>query len=147
MTRAVVLLSGGLDSATVLAIARHQKRTVHALSLTYGQRHEIELAAARRVAAAIGVEEHIVYTIDLRAFGGSALTGDIDVPRAGAVPIEVIGEQYWWRVKYPEERGQPEFATASRRLPCTFRRSASRSPASSPASARCRAARSPSWRF
>jgi 7-cyano-7-deazaguanine synthase len=81
VSRAVVLLSGGLDSATVLAIARSEGRRLHALSLVYGQRHEIELAAARRVAAAIGVEEHIVSTIDLRAFGGSALTGDIDVPK------------------------------------------------------------------
>jgi 7-cyano-7-deazaguanine synthase len=82
--RAVVLLSGGLDSATVLAIARSEKRDCHAISFTYGQRHEIELAAARRVAQAIGVEEHVVYPLNLRVFGASALTSDIDVPKDAA---------------------------------------------------------------
>jgi 7-cyano-7-deazaguanine synthase len=79
--RAVVLLSGGLDSATVLAIARSEGRVCHALSFAYGQRHEIELAASRRVADAIGVEEHVVFPMDLRVFGASALTDDIDVPK------------------------------------------------------------------
>ena len=79
--RAVVLLSGGLDSATVLAIARDQGRDCLALSFAYGQRHEIELAAARRVARAIGVAEHVAYPLDLRAFGGSALTADLSVPK------------------------------------------------------------------
>ncbi|HEX9163230.1 MAG TPA: 7-cyano-7-deazaguanine synthase QueC, partial [Thermoanaerobaculia bacterium] len=92
--RAVVLLSGGLDSATVLAIARSEKRECHAISFTYGQRHEIELAAARRVAQAIGVEEHVVYPLNLRVFGASALTSDIDVPKdaAGApgIPITYV---------------------------------------------------------
>lgn len=78
---AVVLLSGGLDSATVLAIARAQGYTVNALSFSYGQRHSWELEAARRVAAAQGVENHRIATIDLRVFGGSALTGDMDVPK------------------------------------------------------------------
>src|SRR5438876_4780137 len=89
--RAVVLLSGGLDSATVLAIAGSEGRTIHALSFVYGQRHEIELAAARRVARAVGVEEHVVFPVDLRLFGGSALTGDIGVPKdaAGAPGIPV----------------------------------------------------------
>ena len=89
--RAVVLLSGGLDSATVLAIAGSEGRTIHALSFVYGQRHEIELAAARRVARAVGVEEHVVFPVDLRLFGGSALTGDIAVPKdaAGAPGIPV----------------------------------------------------------
>jgi 7-cyano-7-deazaguanine synthase len=81
MMKAVVLLSGGLDSATVLAIARSEGRTCHALSFAYGQRHEIELAASRRVAQAIGVEEHVVFPMDLRVFGASALTDDIDVPK------------------------------------------------------------------
>jgi len=79
--RAVVLLSGGLDSATVLAIAKSEGRECHALSFVYGQRHEVELAAARRVVAAAGVVEHIIFPIDLRLFGGSALTGDIAVPK------------------------------------------------------------------
>jgi 7-cyano-7-deazaguanine synthase len=79
--RAVVLLSGGLDSATVLAIARSQGFEPYALSFSYGQRHIVELDAARRVAAAIGVNDHRVATIDLRVFGGSALTADIDVPK------------------------------------------------------------------
>jgi 7-cyano-7-deazaguanine synthase len=77
---AVVLLSGGLDSTTVLALAR-QEFTVHALSFRYGQRHERELENARRIGIAFGVASHIVLDIDLRAFGGSALTADIEVPK------------------------------------------------------------------
>jgi 7-cyano-7-deazaguanine synthase len=79
--RAVVLLSGGLDSSTVLAIARSQGYELYALSFSYGQRHVIELEAARRVAASIGVKDHRIAAIDLRVFGGSALTADIDVPK------------------------------------------------------------------
>jgi 7-cyano-7-deazaguanine synthase len=79
--RAVVLLSGGLDSATVLAIARSQGYEPYALSFSYGQRHVVELDAARRVAASIGVADHRIAAIDLRLFGGSALTADIDVPK------------------------------------------------------------------
>jgi 7-cyano-7-deazaguanine synthase len=79
--RAVVLLSGGLDSSTVLAIARSQGYEMYALSFSYGQRHIIELEAARRVAAAIGVADQRVAAIDLRIFGGSALTSDIAVPK------------------------------------------------------------------
>ncbi|HWG20637.1 MAG TPA: 7-cyano-7-deazaguanine synthase QueC [Terracidiphilus sp.] len=78
---AVVLLSGGLDSATVLAIARSQGFAAHALSFDYGQRHSIELQAARRVAQAGGAVQHRIATIDLRVFGGSALTADIEVPK------------------------------------------------------------------
>jgi 7-cyano-7-deazaguanine synthase len=78
--KAVVLLSGGLDSATVLAIARRQGFTIHALSFDYGQRHKIELQAARRIAKACGAE-HSIITLDLRQFGGSALTANIDVPK------------------------------------------------------------------
>ncbi len=78
---AVVLLSGGLDSATVLAIAKSQGYTPYALSFRYGQRHAWELEAAKRVAAAMGVEQHRIAEIDLRAFGGSALTSDIAVPK------------------------------------------------------------------
>jgi 7-cyano-7-deazaguanine synthase len=78
---AVVLLSGGLDSATVLAIARERGFTANALSFRYGQRHEQEIEAARRVAAQMGVERHAVVDIDLGAFGGSALTSNIPVPK------------------------------------------------------------------
>jgi 7-cyano-7-deazaguanine synthase len=77
---AVVLLSGGLDSATCLAIARESGFEPYALSFRYGQRHEFELHAARRIAEAIGAADHIVLDIDLGRFGGSALTGDGDVP-------------------------------------------------------------------
>jgi 7-cyano-7-deazaguanine synthase len=82
--RAVVLLSGGLDSATVLAIARGEGYACYALSFAYGQRHAWELTAAKRVAAALGAEEHRVAQIDLRAFGGSALTDAIEVPKGRA---------------------------------------------------------------
>lgn len=78
---AVVLVSGGLDSATVLAIARQQGFRCYALSFDYGQRHRFELEAATRVAAAHGVERHITVPLDLRAFGGSALTDEIAVPK------------------------------------------------------------------
>jgi 7-cyano-7-deazaguanine synthase len=77
---AVVLLSGGLDSTTVLAIAHAEGYVPHALSFSYGQRHDVELDAARRVAKALGVAEHVVAEIDLRVFGGSALTSEISVP-------------------------------------------------------------------
>jgi len=77
---AVILLSGGIDSTTAAAIARERGFELYALSFVYGQRHEIEIAAAKRVAAALGVKRHVVQTIDLRAFGGSALTDDIAVP-------------------------------------------------------------------
>jgi 7-cyano-7-deazaguanine synthase len=81
LKRAVVLLSGGLDSATVLAIARSKGYELYALSFSYGQRHIWELQAAARVAESIGVAKHRTATIDLRIFGGSALTDDIDVPK------------------------------------------------------------------
>jgi 7-cyano-7-deazaguanine synthase len=77
--KAVILLSGGLDSATVLALAKHQGYQCHALSLAYGQRHDAELAAAQRVASALGVAEHKVISIDLGSIGGSALT-DCAIP-------------------------------------------------------------------
>jgi 7-cyano-7-deazaguanine synthase len=78
--RAIILLSGGMDSAVCLAIARAQGFECHALSFQYGQRHASELEAAQEVAAALGAAEHRLVDIDLRAFGGSALTDDIDVP-------------------------------------------------------------------
>jgi 7-cyano-7-deazaguanine synthase len=80
-TPAVVLLSGGLDSATVLAMAVARGHRPLALSFRYGQRHSLEIEAARRVAAAAGVRDHRVVDIDLRQFGGSALTGDLEVPK------------------------------------------------------------------
>ncbi len=82
---AVVLLSGGLDSATALAIARTEGYIPHALSFRYGQRHSVELEAARRVADALGVARHVVADIDLRVFGGSALTDEIGVPHHESV--------------------------------------------------------------
>ena len=78
---AVVLLSGGVDSTTTLALARAEGFDVYALTFTYGQRHEAEIEAARRVAAALGVARHVVVAFDLRTFGGSALTDDIAVPK------------------------------------------------------------------
>lgn len=95
--RAVVLLSGGLDSTTCLAIARAEGFVPYALSFRYGQRHEAELAAARRVAQALGAAEHVVVDFDLRTFGGSALTDDIEVPKGrdvgemgGDIPVTYV---------------------------------------------------------
>lgn len=82
MTRtAVVLLSGGLDSATVLAIARSEGFATIALSFRYGQRHDVEIAAAQAIAERAGVLRHVIVDIDLRVFGGSALTSDLAVPK------------------------------------------------------------------
>jgi 7-cyano-7-deazaguanine synthase len=81
---AVVLLSGGLDSTTVLAIAKSQDYDPYALSFRYGQRHAVELESAGRVAAAQGVRRHVIADIDLRVFGGSSLTSDIAVPKHDA---------------------------------------------------------------
>ena len=78
---AVILLSGGLDSATCLAMARDQGFRTLAISFRYGQRHAVELAASQRVAKALGADRHQIVDIDLRAFGGSALTADIEVPK------------------------------------------------------------------
>ncbi len=89
--RAVVLLSGGLDSATVLAIARQAGFELYALSFSYGQRHVWELEAAARVAAAIGVTKHRVAQIDLRIFGGSALTDEIAVPKGRSMDAMAHG--------------------------------------------------------
>ena len=94
---AVVLLSGGLDSATVLAIAKAEGFEPHALSFRYGQRHTVELDAARRVAESMGVAKHTVLDIDLRQFGGSALTSDVSVPKgrslqemSNAIPVTYV---------------------------------------------------------
>ena len=92
--RAVVLLSGGLDSATALAWARRQGFECTTLAVDYGQRHRIELAAARRVAAAQGVRDHREVSVDLRAIGGSALTEDIPVPKGRDVVPTTIPVTY-----------------------------------------------------
>jgi 7-cyano-7-deazaguanine synthase len=86
---AVVLLSGGMDSATAAAVALSKGFELFALSFRYGQRHAAELDAARRVAERLGVRRHVVLDIDLRAFGGSALTSDIEVPKD--TPLDRIG--------------------------------------------------------
>ncbi len=93
--RAVVLLSGGLDSATVLAIARSAGFACHALSVDYGQRHRVELDAAARIAAAMGAVEHRVMRMDLSPFGGSALTDDsiavpVDGVQSGVIPVTYV---------------------------------------------------------
>jgi 7-cyano-7-deazaguanine synthase len=87
--RAVVLVSGGMDSAVTLALAREQGFVCHALSVDYGQRHSSELAAAKRVAQQLGAAEYKVVHVDLRSIGGSALTSDIAVPEAGGAGIPV----------------------------------------------------------
>ena len=90
MTRAVVLLSGGLDSATVLALAREQGRECYALSVAYGQRHEVELQAAAKISSALGAHEHRVMRVDLAQIGGSALTDpSIGVPETPGEGIPV----------------------------------------------------------
>jgi 7-cyano-7-deazaguanine synthase len=92
-----VLLSGGIDSATAMAIARRDGFAVHALSFSYGQRHAIEIEAARRVARHLDAAQHIIVSFDLRLFGGSALTADVDVPKdrsaadmAGDIPVTYV---------------------------------------------------------
>ena len=97
MKRAVVLLSGGIDSTTTLAIAIAEGYVAYALSFDYGQRHQIETEAARRVADSLGAKEHRIAKIDLCIFGGSALTDDIDVPKqrseieiAHGIPITYV---------------------------------------------------------
>ena len=85
MKSAVVLLSGGLDSMVCAAIAREQGFSVVALTVDYNQRHRVELEAARRIASQLA-DRHLVVPLDLRSFGGSALTGDIDVPKEGVAP-------------------------------------------------------------
>lgn len=95
--KAVVLLSGGLDSTTALAIARSAGYEIYAMSFRYGQRHSLELESASRVAKAIGVEKHLIVDFDLRAIGGSALTDQIPVPKergaeqiASGIPVTYV---------------------------------------------------------
>ncbi|HEX6897017.1 MAG TPA: 7-cyano-7-deazaguanine synthase QueC [Bryobacteraceae bacterium] len=93
MKPAVCLLSGGLDSATAMAVARRDGFNCFALSFDYGQRHRAELACAARVAESLGAARHLVVPINLRLFGGSALTADIDVPKAGStagIPVTYV---------------------------------------------------------
>ena len=92
--RAVVLLSGGLDSYTAAALARADGFELYALTVAYGQRHAVELEAARRVARALGVVRHVELSLDLAAFGGSALTGSGDVPKARALDEPGIPATY-----------------------------------------------------
>lgn len=89
--KAVVLLSGGLDSTTVLAIAKAEGFVIYAMSFRYGQRHAVELESARRVAESIGVEKHLIVDIDLRAIGGSALTDEIEVPKERSDEAMAVG--------------------------------------------------------
>jgi len=94
MPRAVLLLSGGLDSTTLLAYAVNEQYTVHAMTFRYGQRHAVEIDAARRIAALYGVRDHVIVDINLRTFGGSALTSDVAVPKDRAddvgIPITYV---------------------------------------------------------
>jgi len=83
--KAVVLLSGGLDSTTALAVAQSDGFDVHAISFRYGQRHKVELESAEHVAATMGVKQHVIVDINLRQFGGSALTSELDVPKSRSI--------------------------------------------------------------
>ena len=97
MKKAVILLSGGLDSATTLAIAQNDGFTPFGLTFSYGQRHQFEISASQKIAEACNLTDHIITEIDLRAFGGSALTDDIDVPKdrsestmSGSIPVTYV---------------------------------------------------------
>jgi 7-cyano-7-deazaguanine synthase len=90
---AVVLLSGGLDSMVAAGLARAAGHDLHALTINYNQRHLVELAAATRIAATLGAKQHVIMPLDLRRFGGSALTADIDVPKDGVgegIPVTYV---------------------------------------------------------
>src|SRR5438046_10530113 len=107
MKRAVVLLSGGIDSTTTLAIAIAEDYETYALSFDYGQRHQIETDAARRVASSLGAKEHRITKIDMRIFDGSALTEDVDVPKqrseteiAHGIPIHYIPDRHTLLLAY-----------------------------------------------
>lgn len=117
--RAICLLSGGLDSATCLAIARREGYACYCLSFDYGQRHRVELEAARHVAQQLGAKEHRIVAIDLRAFGGSALTADLDVPKdrpqeqmTHAIPVTYVAARNTiflsFALAYAETSGAPD---------------------------------------
>jgi 7-cyano-7-deazaguanine synthase len=117
--RAICLLSGGLDSATCLAIARREGYACYCLSFDYGQRHRVELEAARHVAQQLGAKEHRIVAIDLRAFGGSALTADLDVPKdrpqeqmTHAIPVTYVPARNTiflsFALAYAETSGAPD---------------------------------------
>jgi 7-cyano-7-deazaguanine synthase len=116
---AICLLSGGLDSATCLAIARREGYACYCLSFDYGQRHRVELEAARHVAQHLGAKEHRIVAIDLRAFGGSALTADLDVPKdrpqeqmTRAIPVTYVPARNTiflsFALAYAETSGAPD---------------------------------------
>ena len=97
MKKAVILLSGGLDSTTTLAIAQNDGFTPYGLTFSYGQRHQFEIGASQKIAEACNLTDHIIIEIDLRTFGGSALTDDIDVPKdrsentmSGSIPVTYV---------------------------------------------------------
>ena len=97
MKKAVILLSGGLDSATTLAIAQNDGFTPYGLTFSYGQRHQFEIGASQKIAEACNLTDHIITEIDLRTFGGAALTDDIDVPKdrsentmSGSIPVTYV---------------------------------------------------------
>ena len=97
MKKAVILLSGGLDSTTTLAIAQNDGFTPYGLTFSYGQRHQFEIGASQKIAEACNLTDHIITEIDLRTFGGSALTDDIDVPKdrsentmSGSIPVTYV---------------------------------------------------------
>src|SRR6266542_2745576 len=114
MKRAVILLSGGLDSATTLAIAKAEGFACYALSFRYGQRHEVELDAAARVAKHLGATEHRILDFDLRQFGGSALTSDIAVPKNRPLDDTFIGVNALDYSGYPDCR--PEYIAAFQQM-------------------------------
>ena len=127
MTKAVCLLSGGLDSTTTLAFARREGFECYALSFDYGQRHSVELKAAQRVSQALGVAEHRIAHVDLRAFGGSALTADIAVPKnrdsdemSRGIPITYVPARNTiflsFALAYAEVSGRPTSSSASMRV-------------------------------
>ncbi|MBL8879477.1 MAG: 7-cyano-7-deazaguanine synthase [Phycisphaerales bacterium] len=121
--KAVVLLSGGMDSAVCLAIARAENCDAIALSFRYGQRHAGEIAAAQRVAASFSAADHRIVTIDLRAFGGSALTADFDVPKDLDLPAPLAPRHH--DATGPNDHSTPDWPTSP---PPPFRRPATEIP-------------------